>query len=90
MVVYRHAMRNALLPVITILGLSIPGLVGGSVIFETIFAIPGMGRLFYGAVMSRDYTVVMGVLVIGALLPLVGNLLADIMYAVADPRLRRR
>ncbi|MFP6599915.1 MAG: ABC transporter permease [Deltaproteobacteria bacterium] len=89
-VVYRHAMRNALLPVITILGLSIPGLVGGSVIFETIFAIPGMGRLFYGAVMSRDYTVVMGVLVIGALLTLVGNLLADIMYAVADPRLRRR
>ena len=88
-VVYRHAMRNALLPVITILGLSIPGLVGGSVIFETIFAIPGMGRLFYGAVMSRDYTVVMGVLVIGALLTLVGNLLADIMYAVADPRLRR-
>ena len=89
-VVYRHALRNALLPVITILGLSIPGLIGGSVIFETIFAIPGMGRLFYGSVMARDYTMVMGILVIGALLTLVGNLLADIMYAVADPRLRQR
>ncbi len=89
-VVYRHALRNALLPVITILGLSVPGLIGGSVIFETIFAIPGMGRLFYNSVMARDYTVVMGILVIGAVLTLLGNLLADIMYAVADPRLRKK
>ncbi len=89
-VIYRHALRNALLPVITILGLSLPGLIGGSVIFETIFAIPGMGRLFYNSVMMRDYTVVMGILVIGAVLTLLGNLLADIAYAIVDPRLRRR
>jgi len=89
-VIYRHALRNALLPVITILGLSLPGLIGGSVIFETIFAIPGMGRLFYDGVMMRDYPLVMGVLVIGAVLTLVGNLLADVSYAIADPRLRRR
>jgi peptide/nickel transport system permease protein len=88
-VIYRHALRNALLPVVTILGLSIPGLIGGSVIFETIFAIPGMGRLFYDGVLMRDYMVVMGVLVMGAVLTLIGNLLADIMYAVVDPRLRR-
>jgi peptide/nickel transport system permease protein len=89
-VTWGHAVRNASLPVITLLGLSVPGLIGGSVIFETIFAIPGMGRLFYGSVMMRDYPVVMGVLVLGAVLTLLGNLAADIMYAVADPRLRRR
>ncbi len=87
-VIYRHALRNALMPVITILGLSLPGLIGGSVIFESIFAIPGMGKLFYDAVMSRDYPVVMGGLVIGAALTLVGNLLADLGYAAADPRVR--
>jgi peptide/nickel transport system permease protein len=87
-VIYKHALRNALLPVITILGLSVPGLIGGSVIFETIFAIPGMGQLFYMSVMSRDYPVIMGVLFIGAILTLLGNLIADISYAVADPRIR--
>lgn len=88
-VIYKHALRNALLPVITILGLSVPGLIGGSVIFETIFAIPGMGKLFYDGVMMRDYPLIMGVLVIGAVLTLVGNLLADISYALADPRIRQ-
>jgi peptide/nickel transport system permease protein len=87
-VIYKHALRNALLPVITILGLSIPGLIGGSVIFETIFAIPGMGQLFYMSVMARDYPVVMGILFIGAVLTLLGNLIADVSYAVADPRIR--
>ena len=87
-VIYRHALRNALLPVITILGLSVPGLIGGSVIFETIFAIPGMGQLFYMAVMARDYPVVMGILFIGAVLTLFGNLIADVSYALADPRIR--
>jgi peptide/nickel transport system permease protein len=87
-VIYVHALRNALLPVITILGLSVPGLIGGSVIFETIFAIPGMGQLFYQSVMMRDYPTIMGVLVIGAALTLVGNLLADIFYSMADPRIR--
>jgi peptide/nickel transport system permease protein len=87
-VIYKHALRNALLPVITILGLSIPGLIGGSVIFETIFAIPGMGQLFYMSVMARDYPAVMGILFIGAVLTLLGNLIADVSYAVADPRIR--
>ncbi len=87
-VLYRHALGNALLPLVTILGLSIPGLLGGSVIFESIFALPGMGRLFYDSVMSRDYPVIMGILVLGAALTLLGNLLADIAYALADPRIR--
>ncbi len=88
-VVYTHALRNALLPLITIVGLSIPGLIGGSVISETIFAIDGMGKLFYDAVMSRDFPVVMGILTIGSALTLVGNLVADVAYAWADPRVRR-
>jgi peptide/nickel transport system permease protein len=88
-VIYRHALRNALMPVITILGLSVPTLIGGSVIFESIFAIPGLGKLFYDGVMSRDYPLVMGGLVIGAVLTLLGNLLADLGYAAVDPRVRR-
>jgi peptide/nickel transport system permease protein len=87
-VIFKHALRNALLPVITILGLSVPGLIGGSVIFESIFAIPGMGQLFDGAVMARDYPLVMGELVIGAVLTLSGNMLADVGYALVDPRIR--
>ncbi len=88
-VTYKHALRNALLPLITIVGLSIPGLIGGSVIAETIFAIPGMGKLFYDAVMMRDFPVVMGILTIGSALTLLGNLIADLAYAWADPRLRK-
>jgi peptide/nickel transport system permease protein len=87
-VIYRHALRNALLPIITLLGLSVPGLIGGSVIFENIFGIPGMGQLFYMSVMTRDYPTVMGILTIGAMLTLFGNLLADIGYMLADPRIR--
>lgn len=89
-VIYKHALRNALLPIITILGLSVPGLIGGSVIFETIFSIPGMGQLFYTGVITRDYPLIMGILTIGAILTLAGNLLADIGYAIADPRIRTR
>jgi peptide/nickel transport system permease protein len=88
-VVYTHALRNALLPLITIIGLSIPGLIGGSVIAETIFAIPGMGKLFYDSVLMRDFPVVMGILTIGSALTLIGNLLADLTYSWADPRVRR-
>jgi len=88
-VVYHHALRNALLPLITILGLAIPGLIGGSVIAESIFAIPGMGKLFYDAVLMRDFPVIMGILTIGSALTLIGNLLADVSYAWADPRVRR-
>jgi peptide/nickel transport system permease protein len=87
-VIYKHALRNALLPVITLLGLALPGLIGGGVIFETIFAIPGMGQLFYQSVMMRDYPTIMGILVIGAVLTLLGNLLADLFYSIADPRIR--
>ncbi len=87
-VIYRHALRNALLPLITILGLSIPGLIGGSVIFESLFAIPGVGQLMWSSVMARDYPVLMGNLVIVSILTLLGNLLADIGYALADPRIR--
>lgn len=89
-VIYRHAFRNALLPIITLMGLSVGGLIGGSVIFENIFGIPGMGQLFYMSVMTRDYPTVMGILTIGAFLTLMGNLLADIGYMLADPRIRAR
>ncbi len=87
-VIGKHALRNALLPVVTILGLSLPGLIGGSVIVEWIFAIPGMGQLMVQAVFSRDYPVIMGNLVIVATLTLVANLLADIAYGLVDPRIR--
>lgn len=89
-VIIHHALRNALMPVVTILGLSVPGLIGGSVIFETIFAIPGMGQLFYSSAMARDYPTIMGILVIGAVLTLIGNLIADVSYALVDPRIRVR
>lgn len=87
-VLFKHALRNALMPVITILGLSVPALIGGSVIIESIFALPGLGQLFYQAVMSRDYPLIMGSLVLGAILTLIGNLLADVGYGLADPRIR--
>ncbi len=87
-VVGKHALRNALLPVVTILGLSLPGLIGGSVIVESIFAIPGMGQLMVQAVFMRDYPVIMGNLVIVAALTLVANLLADVGYGLVDPRIR--
>ncbi|MGO9611749.1 MAG: ABC transporter permease [Dissulfurispiraceae bacterium] len=87
-IVLHHMLRNALMPIVTILGLSVPGLIGGGVIFETIFAIPGMGQLFYSSTMSRDYPTIMGILVIGAVLTLVGNFIADISYALVDPRIR--
>jgi len=85
---YRLALKNAMLPIITLLGLSIPGLIGGSVIVEQLFSLPGMGLLFYESVLSRDYPLVMGIVVIGAVLTLLGNLVADLSYAWADPRIR--
>ncbi len=88
--VLRHALRNALLPLITILGLSVPGLIGGSVILESLFALPGLGQLFYTAAMMRDYPTIMALLTIGAVLTPLGNLAADLCYAWADPRIRLR
>ncbi|MBI3083279.1 MAG: ABC transporter permease [Candidatus Omnitrophica bacterium] len=87
-VLFHHGLRNGLLPIITILGLSVPDLIGGAVIAETIFSIPGMGRLFYEAVMARDYPVVMALVTIGGVLTMLGNFLADVAYAYADPRIR--
>ncbi len=87
-VIGKHALRNALLPVVTILGLSLPGLIGGSVIVESIFAIPGMGQLMVQAVFARDYPLIMGNLVIVAALTLFANLLADVAYGIVDPRIR--
>lgn len=87
-VIYRHALRNALIPFITMFGLLIPGLVGGSVIFETIFAWPGLGLLGYEAILSRDFPVILTLNVFGAMLTLIGTLVSDVLYGVADPRIR--
>lgn len=85
---YRHALRNALIPVITILGLNLRGLFGGAALIETIFAWPGMGRLIVEQAFARDFPVVMGATLIGTVLVILGALLADICYAWADPRIR--
>jgi peptide/nickel transport system permease protein len=87
-VVGKHALRNALLPIVTILGLSLPTLIGGSVIVESIFAIPGMGQLMVQAAFERDYPVLMGNLVIVSTLTLLANLMADLTYSLVDPRIR--
>lgn len=87
-VVFKHALRNALIPIITLLGLSIPDLFGGAFIIETIFAWPGMGRLGVSAVFSRNYPVIMGITLLTAVLIVLANLLADIGYAMVDPRIR--
>lgn len=87
-VIGKHALRNAMMPIVTVLGLSLPGLIGGSVIVETIFAIPGMGQLMVQAVWERDYPVIMANLVIVATLTLVANLIADLSYSLIDPRIR--
>src|SRR6266436_2298593 len=87
-VIGKHALRNAMLPLVTILGLSLPGLIGGSVIVESIFAIPGMGQLMVQSVFQRDYPVIMSNLVIVSTLTLVANLLADVAYGLVDPRIR--
>lgn len=87
-VIYGHAFRNALLPLITVLGLRLPGLFGGSVIIETIFAWPGIGQLAITAINERDYPQIMGLLLITAVLVLLANLITDIVYAYADPRIR--
>ncbi len=87
-ILWRHAIRNALLPMIAIAGLQLPTLLSGALVTETVFTWPGMGRLFLDSLNYRDYPVVMGILIFSAVLVLVGNLLADLFYAVADPRIR--
>ncbi len=84
----RHALKNALLPLITILGLSLPFLLSGAVIIETVFNYPGMGLLFWNAANSRDYPIIQGIVVIVGVITVAGNLLADVLYGWADPRIR--
>lgn len=86
-VVYKHALRNSLIPMITLLGGLLPGLISGSVILETIFGIPGMGYVAFKALMARDYTLLMADLTIVAFLVMIGFLLTDLLYRVADPRI---
>ncbi len=87
-VIFKYAMRNSLIPIITLLATLLPALIGGSVIIESIFSIPGMGRLSFEAVLSRDYPLIMGIFSISALLTLFGLLLSDILYAFVDPRIK--
>ena len=85
-VILKHALRNALIPIVTIYGLALPSLLGGAVIIETIFAWPGMGRMAVEAVSGRDYPLIMATTTVAAVLTILGNLLADITYASVDPR----
>jgi peptide/nickel transport system permease protein len=85
---WRHAFRNALLPLITVLGLVLPGILSGSVIIERIFSWPGLGRLYFDSILARDYPVVLALSLLGAVTTLVVTLAADIAYAIADPRVR--
>ena len=87
-VLRKHALRNSLLPVITLLGVALPRLLAGSVVVEVVFTWPGMGRLLVESVFARDYPVAMAINLLGAVLVLLGSLLADMLYAVADPRVR--
>jgi peptide/nickel transport system permease protein len=85
---YKHALRNALLPFVTMFGLILPGLIGGSVIIESIFSWPGMGRMAYEAILARDYPVILTVNFVSAVLVLAGTFLSDLLYLVVDPRIR--
>ena len=85
---YKHALRNALLPFVTMFGLILPGLIGGSVIIESIFSWPGMGRMAYEAILARDYPVILTVNFISAVLVLMGTFISDVLYLVVDPRIR--
>ncbi|WP_250502055.1 ABC transporter permease [Caballeronia sp. AZ7_KS35] len=89
-ILLNHTLRNALLPMITIFGLQLPQLLGGALVAETVFTWPGMGRLFLDSISYRDYPVIMGVLMFGAVVVLAGNFMADVLYGVVDPRVRLR
>jgi peptide/nickel transport system permease protein len=85
---YKHALRNALLPFVTMFGLILPGLIGGSVIIESIFSWPGMGRMAYEAILSRDYPIILTVNFISAMLVLAGTFVSDLLYLLVDPRIK--
>jgi len=86
-VIYRHAMRNSLIPIITLMADVLPALIGGSIVIETLFSIPGMGFLSYEAVLTRDYPLIMAIFTLSALLTLLGILFADFLYTLVDPRI---
>ena len=86
LVIWRHAFRNTLIPLVTLIGLTLPHLLSGAVILEQIFSWPGMGRLYFEAIVRRDYDTIMGLTLMFSILTLVGQLLADLLYAVVDPR----
>ena len=86
-VVYRHALRNSLIPIVTLMADLLPALIGGSIVVETIFSIPGMGQLSFEAVLNRDYPLIMAIFTLSALLTLLGILLADFLYTLIDPRI---
>jgi peptide/nickel transport system permease protein len=88
MVLYKHALRNALIPLVTLLAIDLPYIFGGAIFVEILFAWPGMARLYYTAALQRDYPVLMAILIIGATFIILSNLLADIVYAYLDPRIR--
>jgi peptide/nickel transport system permease protein len=88
LVIGKHALRNALIPIITLLGLSLPFLLGGAVIVETVFSWPGMGKLTIDAIFARDYPLIIGCTLVSGVMVILGNLLADILYAFIDPRIR--
>jgi peptide/nickel transport system permease protein len=87
-VVFRHGLRNAILPLVTLLGIAIPDLFGGALIIEQIFTYPGMGQLGFNATLNKDYTMIMGITLVGGALVIFGNLAADVLYALLDPRIR--
>jgi peptide/nickel transport system permease protein len=89
LIIYRHAIRNALIPVITLVGVQLPFLLGGAIITEQIYNWPGMGRLAVEAISQRDYPTIMGINLLAAVMVIFGNLFADVMYGVVDPRIRR-
>lgn len=88
LVIFRHGLRNAILPLVTLLGIAIPDLFGGSLIVEQIFAWPGIGQLGFNAALNKDYPLVMGIVLFASVLVILGNLIADICYGVLDPRIR--
>ena len=88
LVIYRHALRNSLIPIVTLMADLLPALIGGSIVIETIFSVPGMGQLGWEAVLLRDYPVIMAVFTISAFLTLLGILIADVLYTIVDPRIK--
>jgi peptide/nickel transport system permease protein len=87
-VIFRHGLRNAILPLVTLLGIAIPDLFGGALVIEQIFSYPGMGKLAFDATLDNDYPLIMGITVVAGLLVIVGNLIADVCYGLLDPRIR--